>query len=167
MISCGWQLSLFLIWTATHKKHEEVVVFFRRIWLDWWTISFFSQKKIGYHQYEEAVQQQPIFLFVTCKYCIYIPTLLQYFHLSQKHCFQFAYATQSLLFNWIQISIKKMYKIIVFCFLLLCYVVKWTHWYKQVKSKNLCVENIHQVFNQISCMYEFYFDIIISIWIHS
>ena len=42
------------------------------------------------HKYErrEAVQQQPNILFVTGKYCIYIPS----------HCFQFAYATQ-LVFN--------------------------------------------------------------------
>ena len=48
-------------------------------------------EKNWYHQYErrEAVQQQPNILFVTGKYCIYIPI----------HCFQFAYATQSLVFN--------------------------------------------------------------------
>ena len=37
----------------------------------------------------EAVQQQPNILFVTGKHCIYIPT----------RCFQFAYATQLLVFN--------------------------------------------------------------------
>ena len=67
---------------------------FQKIWLDWWTISFdrkhFTGKNL-YHQYErrEAVQQQPNILFVTGKYRIYIPI----------HCFQFAYATQSLVFN--------------------------------------------------------------------
>ena len=104
-----------------------------------------SQKKKWYHQYErrEAVQQQPNILFVTGKYCIYIPS----------HCFQFAYVTQSLVFIWIQICMKKMYEIIVFCFLLLlCYIVKWAHWYYKVKSKNdqlilwWCIYNMGKIF---------------------
>ena len=67
---------------------------------------------------QEAIQQHPNILFVTGKYYICIPT----------HCFQFAYATQSLVCNLIKICMKKMYEIIVFFFLLLlCYVVKWTH----------------------------------------
>ena len=70
------------------------VVFFRRYgWIGERLAldrKHFTEKN-WYHQYErrEAVQQQPNILFVTGKYCIYIPT----------HCFQFAYATQSLVFN--------------------------------------------------------------------
>ena len=137
--------SLFLICTATHK---EIVVFFRRYGWIGERLALDRKHFTEKNQYErrKAVQQQPNILFVTGKYCIYIPT----------HCFQFACATQPLVFNWIQICMKK--DVWNYCILLFIIIMLRC----QMDTTKKLPGSLHsKVLNQISCMGEFFFDIII------